>query len=388
MKIKFLCILGVFGLVACSGGNGSSNTGPTNTSESSGVFVDSPVGGIRYKTATLSGFTDDSGMFRCKSAETVSFYLEGDNGKQVALGQVKCQGVVSPIDLVTQGQFDITADIDKDLSVDQKSHLTKLLRLLQSLSVSDRPELVLTMSGAVISKFADHLESKGLSLATGIEQVISSDQFETKFVEAMAASGRPVVQEEVALANFEAYRTRCGSTQCVHQPGDSTVLSPAPTATPAPTVTPTPIPTPAAICIDGATYAPFLSPYYNGNYPIDTSTGLQIGNDSLALASTKIVLNPDYTADVYRIKRGSYYFKFVGAKWFADAKGNLTISSIGFQNGFVTLSIGPEINDGSFKFRYGSAASFGATLSEVDRMWRVQDSCNIPIAFSVVTPRF
>lgn len=60
-------------LGACGGGGSSSSDG--SVSVNTGVFLDSAVKGLTYKTATQSGTTDANGGFKYKDGETVEFYL-------------------------------------------------------------------------------------------------------------------------------------------------------------------------------------------------------------------------------------------------------------------------------------------------------------------------
>ena len=58
----------------CGSSDDSSSTTPT-TSTQTGTFVDAPVMGLSYKTATQSGFTDANGTFKYIDGETVEFKL-------------------------------------------------------------------------------------------------------------------------------------------------------------------------------------------------------------------------------------------------------------------------------------------------------------------------
>ncbi|OQW98806.1 MAG: hypothetical protein BWK73_51790 [Thiothrix lacustris] len=112
-------------LSACGGG--SSGTAATDTSSTAastttttddtpdtsvktGVFIDAPVKGLTYKTATQSGVTNDKGEFKYITGETVTFSLDG-----VALGSGKAQAKL-PVTLIsTEGyvaQFLQTMDTD------------------------------------------------------------------------------------------------------------------------------------------------------------------------------------------------------------------------------------------------------------------------------------
>ncbi|HGY08680.1 MAG TPA: hypothetical protein ENK37_01300, partial [Oceanithermus profundus] len=73
-------------IAACGGGSG----GGLKT----GHFVDGPVEGLKYATATQSGKTSANGAFRYKMGETVRFYV-GD----VLIGEAAGAPEVSPFDL-------------------------------------------------------------------------------------------------------------------------------------------------------------------------------------------------------------------------------------------------------------------------------------------------
>jgi len=104
----FGCLLAILNLFGC-GGN-SSNT-------STGVFVDSAVEGLNFKTETQSGITGTNGEFTYKPGETVTFTI-GD----VLIGSVKANSIITPIHFgSTFSDSDITA--------------INISRLLQSLDV-------------------------------------------------------------------------------------------------------------------------------------------------------------------------------------------------------------------------------------------------------------
>lgn len=112
----------------CGGGGGGSN-GSTSPTVNSGAFVDSPVEGLEYETATQSGLTDENGTFKYVAGETVAFYI-GD----IALGEGPAQDTVTPIDLVA-GAVDET-----DPTV------TNICRLLLSLDHDGNPDNGITIS--------------------------------------------------------------------------------------------------------------------------------------------------------------------------------------------------------------------------------------------------
>ena len=65
-KLQYLLLVGLSIIfIACGGGSS------TTSSTSSGTFIDSKVIGLRYSTATQSGFTDINGAYKYKNGETI-----------------------------------------------------------------------------------------------------------------------------------------------------------------------------------------------------------------------------------------------------------------------------------------------------------------------------
>jgi len=117
--LLFALFAGISTLAACSGGSSSNTAGSAAASSAntlSGVFFDAPVQGLNYQTATMSGITDENGIFMYHDGETVTFAI-GD----VMLGSAPGSPMMTPIDLVP-GAADET-----DPTV------TNMCRLLQSL---------------------------------------------------------------------------------------------------------------------------------------------------------------------------------------------------------------------------------------------------------------
>ena len=86
-------------LVGC--GSSSSDGGAVNppiapaaTETKQGVFLDSTVGGISYKTETQEGVTDSAGRYNYVEGESVTFSVGG-----LVLPAVKAKGVVTPADM-------------------------------------------------------------------------------------------------------------------------------------------------------------------------------------------------------------------------------------------------------------------------------------------------
>lgn len=109
----------------CDGGSNSSQTAVVR----SGVFVDSPVKGLEYRTDTLTGLTETDGTFRYLEGETVAFYIGN-----IFLGEASAKEVMTPIDLVA-GAVDET-----------EPTVTNICRLLQSLDLDGNPDNGISIS--------------------------------------------------------------------------------------------------------------------------------------------------------------------------------------------------------------------------------------------------
>lgn len=100
---------------ADTGTTGNTGTNPSTPTTSSGVFVDSPVAGIHYQTATQSGETDAEGRFNYLPGEMVTFSIGG-----ITLPAVEANEMVTPLSVFETSDF-----------TDQR--VVNLGRLLQSL---------------------------------------------------------------------------------------------------------------------------------------------------------------------------------------------------------------------------------------------------------------
>ncbi|MEH6387216.1 carboxylesterase/lipase family protein [Pseudomonas profundi] len=102
-QLTAACLLMLAGALAgCSDSDnddddhaGDGGGGGTPQPALTGVFVDSPVAGLRYETDSLNGHTDAQGRFQYNADETVSFYI-GD----YPLGSAPAEQSLSPLDLV------------------------------------------------------------------------------------------------------------------------------------------------------------------------------------------------------------------------------------------------------------------------------------------------
>ena len=88
------------GLVACSGGNGSSSGGgKPATGPTTGKLTNAAVSGVAYSTSSkMAGITDDRGIYNYNHGDTVEFKLGS-----LILEKVKAAAIVTPIDLAGDG---------------------------------------------------------------------------------------------------------------------------------------------------------------------------------------------------------------------------------------------------------------------------------------------
>ncbi|GIU20758.1 MULTISPECIES: hypothetical protein [unclassified Shewanella] len=109
-------------------------TPPTTSTPTpkSGVFLDSPVEGIGYKTETLSGVTDAEGKYSYAEGETVTFFI-GD----LEFPATEAQGIVTPLNIAN------TEDVTN-------SAVINMARLLQTLDQDGDPNNGITITQTAI----------------------------------------------------------------------------------------------------------------------------------------------------------------------------------------------------------------------------------------------
>ncbi len=131
-------------VASCGGGGGGDNgsgTGTTTATVQQGVFIDSAVAGLIYRTASRSGETEGNGAFRYLTGEQVSFFI-GD----LKLGQAQGQSLISPLTLVPDAD-----DINN-------STVTNISRLLQSLDADGN------LANGILLPSVAHSVSNGRSI--------------------------------------------------------------------------------------------------------------------------------------------------------------------------------------------------------------------------------
>ena len=123
IRMTSLAMVGA-ALGACGGGGTEfSSTEPPST----GIFIDSPVGGINYKTPTQSGITGPNGNFLYRPGEAVTFSIGN-----IQFPPVPANATVTPLDIAN------TTDINHQM-------VSNALVLLQSLDEDGDPSNGITI---------------------------------------------------------------------------------------------------------------------------------------------------------------------------------------------------------------------------------------------------
>lgn len=178
--IKFGSLALAVALSGC-GGSGSSSTTvteDTTTPENTktGIFTDSAVANIRYRTATQSDFTNALGEYEYVEGETVTFSIGG-----IELPPVPATGRVTPADMTAEAS-----------ATDQ---LTNILRLLQSLDDDGNPDNGITITADTHAALENAL--------LDVDQPAA--EFETQFANEVTVSvNKTLISAEEAEAHFYA----------------------------------------------------------------------------------------------------------------------------------------------------------------------------------------
>lgn len=197
-------------LSGCGGGGGGEQQQTTSTT-TTGKYIDSPVAGLTYETATQSGVTDAQGRFQYQPGEQVRFRLYGQE-----VSMAPAQSVMTAND-----SGSTTLNIDKTIN---------LLRFLQTIDTDNDPSNGITLPTV----------SNGFTLNINFDQDIfafESDSAVTAFLSAHA-SGRSLVSVASAMSHFHSSlasasddvilqlsgRTATGTTTTSICPGQQAVL--------------------------------------------------------------------------------------------------------------------------------------------------------------------
>jgi len=178
ISISLICLVGIFAS-ACGGGGSSSGTDIAE-----GVFLDSTVEGLGYRSGDITGVTDVEGTFRYEVGQPISFFLGG-----IQLGTVTAKARMTPIDLIAEA---INA-----------SHpaVINLLRFLQTIDSDNDPA-----NGIQISTLTTEMAT-GLDIDFTLSVIAFADSgaVQTAVSELTGVNGaaRELISEKEALDHFQ-----------------------------------------------------------------------------------------------------------------------------------------------------------------------------------------
>jgi hypothetical protein len=115
-NLRFLLIVLCLSFLTACGGDSKNSNANSDDLVKTGVFIDSPVSNLSYQTESQSGKTNESGQFKYKAGESITFKLGG-----ILLGESEGAPTVTPSDLTHAGL------------ASSSSEFNNMLRLLQSL---------------------------------------------------------------------------------------------------------------------------------------------------------------------------------------------------------------------------------------------------------------
>lgn len=128
LNTHILLTVTVYFLLACSNSTTQSDVqSDDGESLERGLFIDSGVEGMSFDTDTLSGLTDNQGVFRYRPNEIIEFSIG-----ELTLPPVRAKSILTPIDLANG-------------SVDSEATTINIARLLQSLDLDGSPDNGITI---------------------------------------------------------------------------------------------------------------------------------------------------------------------------------------------------------------------------------------------------
>ena len=153
LKLSSLSILSTLLVTACSGGSDSS----TPPEIAQGVFKDSNVAGLTYRSGSQRGTTDQNGMFNYEVGKEVIFSIGG-----VELGSATGKSVITPIDLIP----------NSDISTPE---VQNIIGLLIHLDEDQRPGTGITISQslAALSESWEQIDFSSTSFENQLTQINS-----------------------------------------------------------------------------------------------------------------------------------------------------------------------------------------------------------------------
>lgn len=163
------------GLSACGGGGGGSSSDPV---VETGIFVDSRVAGVNYRTETRSGVTTAQGEYNYVAGETVTFSIGS-----IILGSAAATGIVTPMSLVP-GATDAN-----------NPFVTNIVKLLVSLDSDNNPDNGISINQTTMDA--------ANSVTLNFNQPVNNFEADADVTAFMSALGETLVTTTVAQNHFQ-----------------------------------------------------------------------------------------------------------------------------------------------------------------------------------------
>ncbi len=166
--------IGVVVLAGCGGGSG----GEGGSTFANGVFLDSPVEGLRYQVGGLVDFTDADGGFRYLINRPISFYV-GD----ILLGTAQGAPVLTPLSIVPGGASSVT-----------DNRVTNIIRFLQTIDDDYDP------SNGIRIDENTHQALLGQSISFASQSAAFENDSDVRFVLSLATTPLGVARDRLVPA--------------------------------------------------------------------------------------------------------------------------------------------------------------------------------------------
>lgn len=193
MKAIFLRILPLIGILIMSG-CGDSDDGHggvvSSTPVLKGTFIDAPVQGLKYITATQSGFTNDKGEFNFKAGEQVEFLLGN-----LSFGSVNAGKLMSPYTMA--GDTNLSSPSTKAINI---------AMVLQNFDLNRTNSSILDLSKLKNFDFSDvNLSAPTIEMESKIVTVSSAILAHADFGQSFLDNNTTLIDTTSAASTMQTY---------------------------------------------------------------------------------------------------------------------------------------------------------------------------------------
>ncbi|WP_404363211.1 hypothetical protein [Marinobacter sp.] len=191
--LRTISIAGFISLAGCGGGSDSdSDSGtasPSAPEVQTGIFLDSPVINIGYRTATRTGQTNAEGQYQYLPGESVTFFIG-----QLEFPPVLASGVVTPLDLAgTRNTRDpeVVNMIRLLQSLDRDGNADNGINITESAKAAATPvNFALSEVGFAASSAVSTLIMQG-GQDTAVTSLVPTEQAVAHLEESLTQAGQP-----------------------------------------------------------------------------------------------------------------------------------------------------------------------------------------------------